>query len=104
LGEVSVVPRHNDNAARSKSQNSRIIPVSTDLIRLWGDYLYSEYGDLDSDYVFVNLFAEPHGRALVPPVEVIAAPSTPEVSTLPWRRPSSQGLSPPTKLETYVSG
>jgi integrase/recombinase XerD len=65
--EITVLPRHNDNAARSKSQNSRTIPVSTDLIRLWGDYLHSEYGDLDSDYVFVNLFAEPRGRALAYP-------------------------------------
>jgi hypothetical protein len=43
------VPRHNDNGARSKSQDLRTIPVSIELIRLWGDYLHSEYGDLDSD-------------------------------------------------------
>jgi site-specific recombinase XerD len=38
--------------------------VSAELIRLYGDYLHAEYGDLDSDYVFVNLFAEPRGHAL----------------------------------------
>ncbi len=62
--EVSIVSRVNDNGARSKSRDQRTIPVSAELIRLWGDYLHSEYGDLDSDYVFVNLFAEPRGRAL----------------------------------------
>jgi site-specific recombinase XerD len=62
--EVTVVPRRNDNRARSKSREQRTVPVSAELIRLWGDYLHSEYGDLDSDYVFVNLFAEPRGQAL----------------------------------------
>lgn len=31
-------------------------------MRLYSDYLHREYGPLGSDYVFVNLFAEPHGR------------------------------------------
>lgn len=56
--------RVNDNGARSKSRMKRTIPVSAELIRLDGDYLHLEYGDLDSDYVFVNLFAEPRGHAL----------------------------------------
>jgi integrase len=34
------------------------------VVRLYADYLNAEYGDLDSDYVFVNLFAEPRGQAL----------------------------------------
>jgi integrase/recombinase XerD len=62
--EVTIVPRVNDNGARSKSREQRTIPVSAELIRLWGDYLHCEYGAIDSDYVFVNLFAEPRGRAL----------------------------------------
>jgi integrase/recombinase XerD len=62
--EITVVPRVNDNRARSKSRRQRVIPVSAGLIRLYGDYLHLEYGDLDSDYVFVNLFAEPRGQAL----------------------------------------
>jgi integrase/recombinase XerD len=37
--------------------------VSAELIRLWSEYLHTEYGDLDSDYVFVNLFAQPRGQA-----------------------------------------
>ena len=62
--QVTIVPRRNANGARSKSRESRTVPVSPDLIRLWGDYLHHEYGDVDSDYVFVNLFAEPRGQAL----------------------------------------
>lgn len=61
--EVAIVPRVNDNGARSKSREGRTVPVSAELIRLWGDYLHIEYGDLDSDYVFINLWAEPRGQA-----------------------------------------
>jgi site-specific recombinase XerD len=60
---VSVVPRLNDNRARSKSFEPRTVPVSEQLIRLWGDYLHAEYGSIDSDYLFINLFAEPRGQA-----------------------------------------
>jgi site-specific recombinase XerD len=62
--EVTVVPRVNDNGARSKSRQQRTVPVGAGLVRLYADYLHGEYGDLDSDYVFVNLFAEPRGQAL----------------------------------------
>ena len=62
--EITVVPRVNDNGARSKSRQQRTIPVSPGLIRLYGDYLHAEYCDLDSDYVFVNLFAQRRGQAL----------------------------------------
>ena len=32
--------------------------------RAYSEYLFAEYGDLDSDYVFVNLFASPHSRPM----------------------------------------
>lgn len=64
--QLSVVPRVNDNRARTKSRTGRTIPVGAQLIRLWSDYM-QEYGDLDSDYMFVNLFAEPIGRPLAYP-------------------------------------
>jgi site-specific recombinase XerD len=60
---VSVVPRLNGNRARSKSWEPRTVPVGESLIRLWGDYLHCEYGSIDSDYLFINLFAEPRGQA-----------------------------------------
>ncbi|MEV4478026.1 tyrosine-type recombinase/integrase [Nonomuraea sp. NPDC049504] len=62
--QITIVPRINDNGARSKSRTPRTVPVSEQLIRLWADYLTIEYGDLDSDYVFVNLWADPQGQAL----------------------------------------
>ncbi|MGK3111343.1 tyrosine-type recombinase/integrase [Streptomyces sp. WAC05858] len=62
--ELSVVPRLNDNGARTKSATTRTIPVSAALIRLYADYMHTEYGDLDSDYVFVNLWGAPHGHAM----------------------------------------
>ncbi len=60
--QVAVVPRDNDNRARAKAGRSRVIPASPELMRLYADYLNREYGALDSDYVFVNLWAEPLGR------------------------------------------
>lgn len=63
--EVAIVPRAgNANGVRAKCSKVSMIPVSTGLVRLYSDYMHSEYGALDSDYVFVNLFAEPRGRAL----------------------------------------
>ena len=60
--EITVRRRDNDNGARAKSATTRTVPVSPELIRLYADYLHGEYGDLDSDYVFVNLWGHPHGR------------------------------------------
>jgi integrase len=45
--EITITPRLNDNGARSKSRHPRTIPVSAALIRLYGDYLHGEYGELD---------------------------------------------------------
>ena len=65
--EVAVVPRHNANGARTKSREPRTVPASVELLRLYADYLHGEYGDLDSDYVFVNLWGQPHGHPLAYP-------------------------------------
>jgi integrase/recombinase XerD len=62
--EVTVRRRDNANGARTKSPTTRTIPVSAELIRLFADYLHTEYGDLDSDYVFVNLWGGPPGHPL----------------------------------------
>lgn len=62
--QITVQRRVNDNGARSKSRNPRTVPVSTELVRLYADYLHLEYGDLDSDYVFVNLWGPPYGHPL----------------------------------------
>jgi integrase len=62
--EITIRPRLNANGARTKSNNERSIPVSAELMRLFADYLHGEYGDLDSDYVFVNLWGQPQGHPL----------------------------------------
>jgi site-specific recombinase XerD len=65
--QIVVVPRCNDNGARAKAGRCRTVPASVELMRLYADYLTGEYGALDSDYVFVNLWAEPRGRPLTYP-------------------------------------
>jgi integrase/recombinase XerD len=53
---IHVRPRRNVNKARAKT-GGRDIPVTPALVRLFADYLFEEYGALDCDYVFVNLWA-----------------------------------------------
>lgn len=60
---IAVVPRVNANRARAKG-GARQVPVPARLIRLYSDYLHAEYGDLDSDYVFVNLWSGSRGYPL----------------------------------------
>jgi integrase/recombinase XerD len=60
--EISIVARENSNEARAKS-GGRTVPVGPELIRLYADYLHEEYGGIDSDHVFVNIWAEPKGHA-----------------------------------------
>ncbi len=62
-GVIAVRKRWNVNRARAKSF-SREVPADAGLIRLYSDYLHEEYGALDCDYVFVNLWAEPVGRPM----------------------------------------
>ncbi|MEU7382003.1 MULTISPECIES: tyrosine-type recombinase/integrase [unclassified Streptomyces] len=64
---VTVRPRLNANGARTKSVTQRTIPVSAELVRLFAEVLHREYGDLDSDYVFVNLWGHSQGRPLACP-------------------------------------
>lgn len=52
------------NRSRSKMGASGAVPVPKELIQLRSDYMHEEYGDVDSDYVFVNLFSEPRGRRM----------------------------------------
>jgi integrase/recombinase XerD len=50
--------------ARSKSGAEGAVPVPAELMRLWNDYMHEEYGDLDCDFVFVNLWGGRVGRPL----------------------------------------
>jgi integrase/recombinase XerD len=60
--EISIVARENANGARAKS-GGRTVPVGPELIRLYADYLHEEYGGIDSDHVFVSIWAGPKGHA-----------------------------------------
>jgi integrase/recombinase XerD len=62
---VVIEPRdHAPARARSKNQGRASIPVPGELIRLWSDYMHEEYGDLDADHVFVNLWEGRIGQPL----------------------------------------
>ena len=63
--ELRIVPRSdNANGARAKGVEIATIPISAGLVRLYSAYMFGEYGELDCDYVFVNLFARPLGSPL----------------------------------------
>jgi len=65
---VRIVSRpDNANRARAKLRDPAVIPVSTPLVRLYSEYMHVEYGELDSDYVFVNLWAGRLGQPLCYP-------------------------------------
>ena len=62
-GTIEVKQRENANRARAKTRE-RSVPFGAGWLRRHADYLHYEYGDLDSDYVFVGLWSHPRGRAL----------------------------------------
>ncbi|MCA1678984.1 MAG: tyrosine-type recombinase/integrase, partial [Actinobacteria bacterium] len=53
----------NANGARGKGAHGWV-PITGELVRLQSDYLHEEYGGLDSDYVFVNLWGGQIGRPM----------------------------------------
>ncbi|SUA47321.1 Tyrosine recombinase XerD [Nocardia africana] len=64
-GEVHVVPREdNVNDARVKQLKARVVPVGDAVFDLYAEYMEVEYGALDCDYVFVNLFGGPLGAPM----------------------------------------
>jgi site-specific recombinase XerD len=54
--KIEIVQRENVNRARAKSGH-RTIHVSKELMQVYNDYLIDEYPDVDSDYVFINIWA-----------------------------------------------
>ena len=62
---IEIVPREGARSrARSKGGARGSVPVPGELIRLWSDYMHEEYGGVDSDFVFVNLWGGEIGRPL----------------------------------------
>jgi integrase/recombinase XerD len=61
---IEIVAREdNANGARGKRGHGWV-PITSELVRLHADYMHLEYGDLDSDYVFVNLWGGRVGHAM----------------------------------------
>ena len=61
---IEIVCREdNANGARGKGGEGSV-PVAGALMRLYAEYMHVEYGSLDSDYVFVNLWGGRVGRPL----------------------------------------
>ena len=61
---IEIVARE-DNANRARGKRGRgSVPITTELVRLHSDYMHEEYGDVDSDYVFVNLWGGRVGHAM----------------------------------------
>ena len=62
--ELAIVPREdNANGARGK-RGFGVVPLTEEAARLYLLYMEHEYGLLDSDYVFVNLWGGEPGRPL----------------------------------------
>lgn len=66
LNEIHVIPRNNNtNGARVKNQKQRIVTVSHQTIQAYTNYvLDDEFPDVDSDYVFVNIWQGVTGSPL----------------------------------------
>jgi integrase/recombinase XerD len=54
----------NANRARAKTRKEHLIEITPELGELHSHYMFDEYGDVDSDYVFVNLWGGRRGHAL----------------------------------------
>lgn len=65
--EIQIIPRNdNANRARAKSKDPYVIHVSKDLMELYSNYLLNEYPeDVDSDYVFVNVWSGEIGKPII---------------------------------------
>ncbi len=64
---IKVVKRNNPNGARAKGQE-RVIPVGTDLLRMYTNYLIHEYPEVEADYVFINIWGGDGGMPMNPRV------------------------------------
>jgi integrase/recombinase XerD len=61
---IEIRPREdNANGARGKGGRGSV-PVSAELMRLHLAYMHEEYGDLDSDYLFVNVWGGRYGAPM----------------------------------------
>lgn len=65
--ELNLIVRpRNDNAngARAKTLKEHVVAITPELVELHTAYMFEEYGELDSDYLFVNLWGGRRGQAM----------------------------------------
>lgn len=77
--ELSLVVRprgDNANGARAKTRREHVIAITPELVELHSAYMFEEYGDLDSDYVFVNLWAGRRGQAMTYARSTLCSPDS----------------------------
>lgn len=62
---IKIQPRDdNTNHMRAKTLDENVIHVSEGLMKLYCDYYIHEYGDINSDYVFINLWKGEIGKPI----------------------------------------
>ena len=61
--EIAIVKRENINGARVKGEE-RVVNVSKQLMIVYNNYLIEEYPQVNSDYIFVNIWKGEVGRPL----------------------------------------
>jgi integrase/recombinase XerD len=54
----------NANGARFKGTGYYVVDISSELVHLYSQYMFEEYEEYDSDYVFINLWRQPLGHAM----------------------------------------
>ncbi len=61
-GWCASLPGRTIPVALGPEQGGHEVCVSGELVCLYSDYMVDEYGSLESDFVFVNLWGGPSGR------------------------------------------
>ena len=61
---IEIVAREDNANGAGGKRGQGSVPVSSELVRCYSDYMHLEYCELDSDYVFVNLWGGQPGRAM----------------------------------------
>lgn len=63
--DIWIRPRpDNVNGARAKTRRNHQLPLVPDVAKLYHRYMQEEYGDIDCDYVFVNLWGGTKGHPM----------------------------------------
>jgi site-specific recombinase XerD len=64
---LRIVRRINPNGVKAKGRE-RVIPVVPEMLQIYNDYLIYEYPEVESDYVFVNIWEGEIGQPINPRV------------------------------------